>query len=110
MLIDSHCHLDFESYDPDRDEVIARAIAQHVTRIINPATDAATGQAALKLADAHGGVYVAVGIHPNNTEAYQPSDLVEIEAQSHHAKVVAIGEIGLDYYRDHSPQAQQWQA
>lgn len=110
MLIDTHCHLDYESYDADRAAVIARATDHGITRIINPATDIASGQAALGLADQYAGVYVAVGIHPNSTASYLSSDLEQIEAQAQHPKVVAIGEIGLDYYRDHSPKAQQWLA
>src|SRR5262245_25624935 len=107
MLVDTHCHLDFDSYDEDRADVIARAAANGVTRIINPATDARTGAAALALSDQYPGVFAAVGIHPNSTAAYQPTDLEQIEAQASHVKVVAIGEIGLDYYRDWSPKAQQ---
>src|SRR5258706_13131268 len=107
MLIDTHCHLNFESYDSDRAEVIARAAAAGVTRIINPATDAETGQAAISLAEAHPGIFAAVGIHPNSTAKYQSSDLESIEQQAGRAKVVAIGEISLDYYRDWSPKNRQ---
>ncbi len=107
MLIDTHCHLDFDQYDADRAEVIARAAASGVTRIINPATDAQTGAAALQLADAFPGVYAAVGIHPNSTASYRLADLQTIEEQAGQTKAVAIGEIGLDYYRDWSPKEQQ---
>jgi len=86
---------------------MARAAAAGVTRVINPATDAASGAAALQLADRYPGVYVAVGIHPNDTAAYQAADLETITDQANHPKVVAIGEIGLDYYRDWSPKDQQ---
>jgi TatD DNase family protein len=107
MLIDTHCHLDLEAYDEDRAAVIDRAAAQGVTRIINPATTIESGAAILKLADAYPGLYAAVGIHPNDSAAYRPADLQVIETQARHPKVVAIGEIGLDYYRDWSPPAQQ---
>ncbi|MCC7446158.1 MAG: TatD family hydrolase [Anaerolineae bacterium] len=107
MLIDTHCHLDFNAYDDDRDAVMARAAAAGVTRVINPATDAASGAAALQLADRYPGVFVAVGIHPNDTARYQAADLDTIRDQANHPKVVAIGEIGLDYYRDWSPKEQQ---
>ncbi len=111
MLIDTHCHLDFDAYDADRADVIARAAAQGVTRIVNPATDAASGAAALALADVYPGIFVAVGIHPNSTAEFTPADLDGIAQQAQHTHVhthvVAIGEIGLDYYRDWSPRAQQ---
>ena len=106
-LIDTHCHIDFEQYDGDRDAVMARAAAAGVTRVINPATDFDSGAAALRLADKYVGLYVAVGIHPNSTAAYQASDLDVIQEQAQHAKTVAIGEIGLDYYRDWSPKQKQ---
>jgi TatD DNase family protein len=108
MLVDTHCHLDFESYRDDREAVIARAIAQGVRRVINPATDLHTGAAALRIAAQHPDhVFVAVGFHPNSTADVTPEVLAEVEAQAAHPNVVAIGEIGLDYYRDWSPKAQQ---
>jgi TatD DNase family protein len=110
MLIDTHCHLDFDAYDSDRPAVIERAAAVGVTRIINPATDRQTGAAALALAAAHPGVYAAVGMHPNSTAAYTPADLGWITEQAAAPKVVAIGEIGLDYHWDASPKPVQWQA
>ncbi len=107
MLIDTHCHLNFDAYDSDRADVVARAIASGVTRIVNPATDADTGAAALALAAAYPGVYAAVGIHPNSTASYQPADLEAIGSQARQPKAVAVGEIGLDYYRDWSPKDRQ---
>jgi TatD DNase family protein len=107
MLIDTHCHLDFDRYDTDRGEVVARAAARGVTRIINPAIDLEVGVAALRLAEMYPAVFVAVGIHPNSTAGFHPAQVAAIEAQADHPRVVAIGEIGLDYYRDWSPPAQQ---
>ncbi|MEP7288742.1 MAG: TatD family hydrolase [Chloroflexota bacterium] len=107
MLIDTHCHLNFDSYDTDLAEVIARAAAAGVTRIINPAVDIETGANALQLATQYPGVYVAVGIHPNSTSTYTAADLAAVESQAAQPKVVAIGEIGLDYYRESSPKDQQ---
>ena len=106
-LIDTHCHLNFESYDLDRAEVIARAAVAGVTRIINPATDVESGEAALALAEAYPGIYAAAGIHPNSTAEYTTNDLATIEGQARRPKIVAIGEIGLDYYRDWSPKEKQ---
>ncbi|HRE47204.1 MAG TPA: TatD family hydrolase [Aggregatilineales bacterium] len=109
-LIDTHCHLDFEAFDTDRPEVIARAAAAGVTRLIIPAINAESGAAALHLAATYPGIYVGVGIHPNDTKDYDPALLVSIGEQAREAKCCAIGEIGLDYYRDWSPKADQRRA
>jgi len=109
-LIDTHCHLDFYAYDGIRDEVIRRAADAGVTRIIDPGTDLERSQAAVQLAVTYPGVYAGVGIHPNSTADFAPAMLDDLRVMAAHPKVVAIGEIGLDYYRDHSPPAKQRQA
>lgn len=103
MLIDTHCHLNFHRYDNDRAAVIQRAVDVGVTRVINPGIDIGTSQAAVALAQQHEGVYAAVGIHPNDTAHFHPSQLDTIRALAAEEKVVAIGEIGLDYHWDKSP-------
>jgi len=110
MLIDTHCHLYFDAYDEDRDAVIERAAAAGVTRIILPSVDLASGQAGIDLASKHAGIFAAVGIHPNDTKNFQPEHLAQIEAQARLPKVVAIGEIGLDYHWDDSPKEAQFRA
>jgi TatD DNase family protein len=110
LLIDTHCHLYFDAYDEDRDAVIERAAAAGVTRMILPAVDAASGQAGIELAARYPGVYAAVGIHPNDSKDFQPEHLAQIEAQAGQPKVVAIGEIGLDYHWEFSPKADQFRA
>ena len=107
MLVDTHCHLDSDDYDADRADVIARAAANGVTRIINPAVDVASGKAVLALTASYPALYAAVGIHPNSTANIDDKALAAVEAQARNAKVVAIGEIGLDYYRDWSPKEKQ---
>jgi TatD DNase family protein len=109
-LIDTHCHLDFDAYDGIRDDVIRRALDSGVTRIINPGTDLERSRAAVALAGAHPGVYAAVGIHPNSTANFGAGLLNEIRALAQQPKVVAIGEIGLDYYRDYAPRTGQQRA
>jgi len=106
-LIDTHCHLDFSAYDGLRDELMREAAAQGVTRILNPGTDLPRTRAALALADAHPGVYAAVGVHPNSTATFAPGMIEELRALAAHPKVVAVGEIGLDYYREDAPPAAQ---
>ena len=110
MLVDTHCHINFDSYDEDRADVLARAAAAGVTTIINPAVDLATSHAILKLIDQHNGMYGAVGIHPNSTVDFADTMLDEIAAMAKSPKVAAIGEIGLDYHWRESPKETQWKS
>ncbi len=110
LLIDTHCHLDFERFDEDRDVVVQRAIDVGVTRIVVPALTLQNCEAVLQLADKYDGVYAAVGIHPNSSAAWQDSWIDVLRDLAQHEKVVAIGEIGLDYYWDKSPQPIQHRA
>jgi len=110
MLIDTHCHLDFDRFDADRDVVVQRAIDAGVTRIIIPALDLANCRTVLQLADRYEGVYAAVGIHPNSSADWQDSWVGVLRELAQHDRVVAIGEIGLDYYWDKSPQPTQHRA
>lgn len=106
-MIDSHCHLDFPHFDGDRDEVLARAVAAGVTALINPGTDLESSRRAVALSERYDTVYAAVGVHPHDASTLDRQTLVELRQLASHPKVVAIGEIGLDYYRDLSPRAQQ---
>src|SRR5579859_6401922 len=108
MLIDTHCHLDLSAFDPDREAALTRAAELGVTRIINPAVDLESGLTILALAAKYPAVFAAVGIHPNSTAQFRPGDIEQIENQAQSSlKVVAIGEIGLDYHWDDSPKAVQ---
>jgi TatD DNase family protein len=103
MLIDTHCHLDFDRFDDDREAVVRRAEEAGVRRIIVPALDLQNCQNVLDLASKYAHVYAAVGVHPNSTSAWEASWLDQVRRFAHHPKVVAIGEIGIDYYWDDSP-------
>jgi len=109
VLTDTHCHLDFNRFDQDREKVIARALEAGVTRVLNPGIDLESCQAAIKLAEENEQVYAAVGVHPNSALTWNDSTLAELEALARHSKVVAVGEIGLDYYRDRAPRDLQKQ-
>ena len=106
-LIDTHCHLDFENFDEDREEVISRASDMGVGAIIVPAIDLQNCKKVLRIAESHPNIYAAVGIHPNSSKEWQNDDLIQLKELAQHDKVVAIGEIGLDYYRNFSPQDTQ---
>jgi TatD DNase family protein len=100
---DTHCHLDFQAFDSDRETVIKRAREAGLDRILNPGIDLETSRAAIRLAEEYPEVYVSVGIHPNSALLWNSTSFRELEELSHHPKVVAIGEIGLDYYRHGAP-------
>ena len=110
MFIDTHAHLFFENFKEDVDEVIQRAKDNGVDFIVVPATDIKTAKEAITLAEKYEQIYATVGIHPHDTKEWHESLLFEIEELAKHPKVVAIGEIGLDYYYDFSPQDQQIKA
>ena len=131
-LIDSHCHLDLNQFAADRAAVVARAQARGVRMIVNPGIDRFHCRQAIALADLYSHVYAAVGIHPNSSFELYASDcnlpagtasqgqgsnggcneqtLTELRQLAAHPKVVAIGEIGLDYYWDKVPRQRQMQA
>ena len=109
-LIDTHCHLNFQRYDHDREAALARAKAAGVSRIIIPAIDLPSCGEALELARAHPGIHAALGVHPNSARDFSRACLDEIRALACQPKVVAIGEIGLDYYWDKCPPDLQRQA
>lgn len=110
MLIDTHCHLYDSAYESDREAVIARARTAGVTRIVIPATDLDSGEAGIALAAGHDGIFASVGLHPNDLSGFNADRIAQIAEQSTRAKVVAVGEIGLDYHWDISPKALQHQA
>jgi TatD DNase family protein len=107
MLIDTHCHLDFSQFDNDREKVIQRAIKNKVNRIITIGTDLNSSQKAIELAEKFAVIYAAVGIHPNDCTGFEDINYDQLKALSAHNKVVALGEIGLDYYRMSIPVKQQ---
>ncbi|NPA31045.1 MAG: TatD family hydrolase [Chloroflexi bacterium] len=110
MWVDTHAHLHLSAFDPDRDAVVARAREAGVTAWIDPALDVASARRALALAEAYGaGYFVAVGVHPNSVaQAWRGAATLDaLRDLAQHPAVVAIGEIGLDYYRDYTPPRQQ---
>ncbi|MEJ2613862.1 MAG: YchF/TatD family DNA exonuclease [Ignavibacteriaceae bacterium] len=110
MLIDTHAHLFFPNFENDLDEVINRAHNEGIDYIIVPATDIKTAHQVLELCDKYDFIYGAVGVHPHDTKDWNSSQLTEIKDLAKHSKVVAIGEIGLDYYYDFSPKEKQIEA
>ena len=107
MFIDSHAHLFYPDYKDDLDDVIRRAADAGVTYFVVPGTNVETSKQAIALSERYESVYACVGIHPLDMAEADEQALAEIEKLSEHKKVVAIGEIGLDYYYDTTPKEKQ---
>ncbi len=107
MFIDSHTHLFLPNFDSDLDDVINRAKNAGVEYMLIPATDIPTSKQAIALAEKYDFIYAAVGIHPHDSKDWDDNFINEIRTLANHPKVVAIGEIGLDYFYDFSPREKQ---
>ena len=102
-LFDTHAHLHFPGFDEDRDAVLARARAAGVRRMVTIGTDGETSRAALALADRHPDVWATAGVHPHDAAESDEAAQAEVERIAAERRVVAIGEIGLDFFRNLSP-------
>ena len=108
MFIDSHTHIQMSQFDKDRRAVIRRAAKAGVEKILAIGIDYETSLAAAELADEYDNVYATAGIHPHNAESATRAELIDIHNLAQQPKVLAFGEMGLDYYRNHStPKAQK---
>jgi TatD DNase family protein len=122
-LTDTHCHLDFEKFDLDRADVLSRAQAEGLARILIPGLDLPSSRRAVELAESHPMLFAAIGVHPNDSLTWDENSIgalhrlflesnglsFEKAREQAHAlhKIVAIGEIGLDYYWDDAPHPHQ---
>lgn len=102
-MIDTHAHLDFPQYDSDRDDVISAGFDGGLEAIINIGVDLETSRKSIELAEKNMRIYASVGIHPHDSKNVPDDYISQLRNMASNKKVVAIGEIGLDYYRDHSP-------
>lgn len=108
MLFDSHAHINDEKFDEDRDEVIEHLRENSIDLVVNPGADMPSSRSAVELANKVDFIYSAVGVHPHDVETMTDKDLEELKnLAKENEKVVAIGEIGLDYYYDLSPRELQ---
>lgn len=108
-LFDSHTHLQVEAYDEDRRAVLERARRQGVAEMLVVGYDLPSSDAAVHLAREEEGLYASAGIQPHYADATSPEDLVQLHRLARRPPVVALGEIGLDYYRDRAPRPAQQQ-
>ena len=104
MLFDSHAHVDDRRFNGEVEDVLKRALAKDVTNILNVGADMDSSERAIMLAKAYDMVYASVGIHPHDAKDAKKEDYYTLAEWTKENKVVAIGEIGLDYYHNHSPE------
>jgi TatD DNase family protein len=102
-LVDSHCHLDVEQFDDDRAAMIERAFAAGVKAMVVPGIKVPDMPRVLALADGYPEIYIGVGVHPHEAHNWTAEDADKLRHWAKHAKVVAIGEIGLDHYYPEPP-------
>jgi TatD DNase family protein len=110
VLLDSHTHIDMREFDADRDHVLQRARDAGVAAVIDIGIDIASSEAAIALAEKHSDVFATVGIHPHDASKVTDAAIGRLEVLAKHPKVVAIGETGLDFYRNRSSKASQVEA
>ena len=110
MLVDSHCHLDFPDFASELDDVVARARAAGVGRMVTISTRVRKHAEVLAIAERYPDVFCSVGTHPHNAQEEPEIDASALIALAKHAKIVAIGEAGLDYHYDTSPRGLQEQS
>ena len=107
MFFDSHAHYDDEAFDSDRDEILLSLAQNHVTNVINIGADMQSSRSSVQLAEKYDFMYAAIGVHPHDAKNFTSRDTDELKCMSAHPRVVAIGEIGLDYHYDNSPREAQ---
>ena len=110
MFFDTHAHYDNGAFNADRDEVLQGLAAKGVDLVVCPGSDLESSRTCVELAGRYPFLYAAVGVHPHEAEKVPANWLEELEALAGQPKVVAIGEVGLDYYYDHSPRPVQQEA
>lgn len=110
MLVDSHTHIDMRQYEKDRDRVLERARVAGVAAVVDVGCDLDSSRAAIRLAERYVEVFATVGFHPHSAARMRDGDLERLAELARHPKVVAIGEIGLDFYRNLSPRDIQVEA
>lgn len=108
-LVDTHCHLNFNRFETDLAQVLERAWAAGIERILLPGIDLSTSHEVVQLCERDPRLYAAVGVHPNDALTWNAQTLHELRTLAQHPRVIAIGEIGLDYYRDRAPRQLQRQ-
>lgn len=103
MYFDSHAHYDDPAFEPDREDLLNSLPSHNITGVVNTGANIPSSRASIALAERYPFIYAAVGVHPHDVSEMKEADLEELRELCQHKKVVALGEIGLDYHYDHSP-------
>ena len=109
MIFDSHAHYDDKQFDGDRDELLSSMGENNIKRIVNVGADLSSSKRAVAMAKQYDFVYAAIGVHPSDVGSLDEADMQWLRETAEYEKVVAIGEIGLDYYWDKEPKVQEQQ-
>jgi TatD DNase family protein len=110
MFVDSHCHLEMESFDEDRGKVIERSLKEGLVYLLTVGTEEQYFKKVVEIVEKYDRVYGAIGIHPHESESYSEKIAVTIEQYLKHPKIVGYGEIGLDFFKNYSPRDAQIKA
>jgi TatD DNase family protein len=110
MYVDSHCHLEMESYDEDRKTVIENSIQEGLQYMLTVGTEEAHFDKVVEIVDKYPAVYGALGVHPHNSNEYNPVAADKIRLCAKHPKIVGYGEVGLDFFKNYSPREAQIKA
>ena len=102
-FVETHAHLDSRRFDADRDETIGRAMSRGISQIVTVGANLPSSQAAIKLAERYSCIYATVGVHPHDAKSVGPAPIDALRELACHSQDVAMGEIGLDFYRDYAP-------
>ena len=109
MIFDSHAHYDDKQFEPDRVELLSSMGEHNITKIVNVGASIEGSKRTLELAEEYDFIYAAIGVHPSDIECLDEAGMQWLKQAANHKKVVAIGEIGLDYYWDKEPEVQEQQ-
>lgn len=107
MFVDSHCHLEMESYDRDRTRVIDDGFRNGLSAMVTVGTEESYFQKVIDIVESHSNIYGAIGIHPHNAQDFNEALAGTIRRYIRHKKIVGYGEIGLDFFKNHSPRKTQ---
>lgn len=108
MLVDSHCHLDYNDFEDDFEDIILHMKENGITAALNAGNNVDSLDEQLALSEKYPFIYTAVGVHPHNADEYPEITAADLVEKSQHKKIVAIGECGLDYYYDYSTKENQF--
>lgn len=103
MFVDSHCHLEMESFDSDREFVVESALKENISYILTVGTERNYFEKVIQIIDRHSFIFGALGIHPHNAPEFDMDVAERMRSYAKHPKILACGEIGLDFFKDYSP-------